>query len=145
MATMATKPNVICEETLTLKFQYDAKMEQKCRNCVKRAGQNYETSWDIVGLVNNSPEIHSFKDPESQLKQMEDDFFRSNIVPQFEDVPQPVNADELLQIFKKVGLKCPECGQKNVKYNMVQSRSADEGMTAQCECRECQNRFNIKM
>jgi DNA-directed RNA polymerase subunit M/transcription elongation factor TFIIS len=139
---MATKPSVIFSDAITSRCEHDV---TKYTSWIKRCGQNYETSWDIVSLLNNSCEINTFEDPVSQLTKIEEHFFQSHVITPLKDLPKSVNPDELLEITKQVGLKCPECGQKNVKYNMVQSRSADEGMTAQCECRECKNRFDIKM
>lgn len=43
------------------------------------------------------------------------------------------------------GLFCPACKKQNVEYNLVATRSADEGMTAVCVCRECKTRFNMKV
>ena len=35
------------------------------------------------------------------------------------------------------GGKCKKCGEKNVRVEMKQTRSADEGMTAICTCLTC--------
>jgi len=40
-------------------------------------------------------------------------------------------------------LKCNKCGKRNVTYNQVQTRSADEPMTTFCFCNECGNRWKF--
>lgn len=64
---------------------------------------------------------------------------------QEEPLPDRVNAEALLGITEEVGLQCVACKKRNVKYVLVQSRSADEGMTANCECRNCGHRFRLRV
>ncbi|KAI8478941.1 Transcription elongation factor A protein 1 [Branchiostoma belcheri] len=40
-------------------------------------------------------------------------------------------------------LKCGRCKKRNVTYNQVQTRSADEPMTTFCYCNECGNRWKF--
>ncbi|XP_035665244.1 LOW QUALITY PROTEIN: transcription elongation factor A protein 1-like [Branchiostoma floridae] len=40
-------------------------------------------------------------------------------------------------------LKCGKCKKRNVTYNQVQTRSADEPMTTFCYCNECGNRWKF--
>ena len=37
--------------------------------------------------------------------------------------------------------ECPECGERNVQYTQMQTRSADEGMTNFCQCMSCKHRW----
>jgi len=37
--------------------------------------------------------------------------------------------------------ECPECGDRNVQYTQMQTRSADEGMTSFCQCMSCKYRW----
>jgi len=37
--------------------------------------------------------------------------------------------------------ECPQCGQRNVQYTQLQTRSADEGMTSFMLCMECNHRW----
>ena len=62
-----------------------------------------------------------------------------------ETLPVEVDADELLGITEEIGLQCAACKKRDVKYVLVQSRSADEGMTANCECRSCGHRFRLRV
>ncbi len=57
----------------------------------------------------------------------------------------PLDVDQLLDITDQVGIKCPECKERDCSYKLVQTRSADEGMTAMCSCRKCFNSWAIKM
>ena len=60
---------------------------------------------------------------------------------------QPVDVKSLLSIDDNIGIKCPnkKCGKKDVRYVLIANRSADEGMTADCECRQCGKRFRISV
>jgi len=40
-------------------------------------------------------------------------------------------------------LKCGRCGKRNVTYNQIQTRSADEPMTTFCMCNECGHRWKF--
>ncbi|XP_043214896.1 transcription elongation factor S-II-like [Amphibalanus amphitrite] len=40
-------------------------------------------------------------------------------------------------------LKCGKCGKRNVTYNQIQTRSADEPMTTFCMCNECGHRWKF--
>jgi len=40
-------------------------------------------------------------------------------------------------------LKCGKCGKRNVTYNQMQTRSADEPMTTFCLCNACGNRWKF--
>lgn len=64
--------------------------------------------------------------------------------------PQPtevaeVDPAQVLGLQNQVGMQCSRCKQKDVKYVLVQTRSADEGMTADCECRRCGFRFRLSV
>jgi DNA-directed RNA polymerase subunit M/transcription elongation factor TFIIS len=44
-----------------------------------------------------------------------------------------------------VGITCVRCKQKDVMYDILATRSADEGMTADCCCRNCHHRFRKRV
>ena len=53
------------------------------------------------------------------------------------------------QVFQtthlNVGIVCPKCKQQDVTYKMDQNRSGDEGMTANCQCRQCHFHFRLRV
>ena len=57
-------------------------------------------------------------------------------------VKEGIDASQLavVQGTKTSSLKCGKCGKRNVTYNQLQTRSADEPMTTFCMCNECGNR-----
>ena len=67
------------------------------------------------------------------------------------DAPAPtapmerVDADTLLGLTGNVGLQCGACKAYDTSYKMLATRSADEGMTAMCTCRQCHHQWTIRM
>jgi len=60
-------------------------------------------------------------------------------------VKEGIDAAQLavVQGTKTSDLKCGKCGKRNVTYNQLQTRSADEPMTTFCMCNECGNRWKF--
>jgi len=60
-------------------------------------------------------------------------------------VKEGIDASQLavVQGTKTSSLKCGKCGKRNVTYNQLQTRSADEPMTTFCMCNECGNRWKF--
>lgn len=56
-----------------------------------------------------------------------------------------VDADKLLMNQKQVGLMCNRCKKQDTEYRLLATRSADEGMTAICVCRQCKFQWTLKM
>lgn len=56
-----------------------------------------------------------------------------------------VDADKLLMNQKQVGLMCTRCKKQDTEYRLLATRSADEGMTAICVCRQCKFQWTLKM
>ena len=59
----------------------------------------------------------------------------------------PIDDDikNILEWQSDIGIKCGECGKTDIYYVLIANRSADEGMSADCECRNCKSRFRIKV
>jgi DNA-directed RNA polymerase subunit M/transcription elongation factor TFIIS len=60
------------------------------------------------------------------------------------DQPRAAVHEATVKKTSRVGsdaYECPNCGQRNVEYNQLQTRSADEAMTAFCRCIECKHRW----
>jgi DNA-directed RNA polymerase subunit M/transcription elongation factor TFIIS len=135
--TILCEPNII--EVLT-----SDKAINRAMTWFKFARSNHEKCWDGICLLNNVENLTSFKDVQTQLEVQESHFFK-NVEHVIELQIQPVDADKLLNIDKKIGMVCPECKEQETSYKLYASRSADEGMTAVCECRTCKHNWRIKM
>jgi DNA-directed RNA polymerase subunit M/transcription elongation factor TFIIS len=57
----------------------------------------------------------------------------------------PVKVSDIFGMDHSTGLQCVKCKKRDVEYILVQTRSADEGMTAKCTCRLCSHTFQIKV
>ena len=100
--------------------------------------------FEVLCCLNDVKGGVPLRDPVHQLEELERRFFDEQ-VPSSENPPQVVNPEELLGITKKVGLVCPGCKEQETSYKLFANRSADEGMTAYCNCRSCGNQWQIKM
>jgi len=55
--------------------------------------------------------------------------------------PKRDTQDERAEIRYSDVYECPNCGDRNVHYTQMQTRSADEGMTNFCQCMTCKHRW----
>lgn len=116
------------------------------KSFVKNKQYNIEFCWDILSsYIDSKTELRldSFRDDykaeqNNQLSLMYQSIYRSN------ELQKEVDVEKLLDIKESIGLKCPYCNIKNVKYILIAQRRADEGMVANCECRECGKRFRMR-
>jgi len=60
-------------------------------------------------------------------------------------IKEGIDASRLAQVegTKTSDLKCGKCGKRDVTYNQLQTRSADEPMTTFCMCNACGNRWKF--
>ena len=121
------------------------KSKQKICNLLKTGRINFEKGWHIVNACHDIPNLTSLKECDTQLTEMEEGYLNANVISQADNVPSPVDPDKLLDIQKKVGLRCPECKEQETTYKLFANRSADDGMTAFCTCRVCSHKWSIKM
>ena len=60
--------------------------------------------------------------------------------------PALLTPEQVFQVHAlDVGIMCPLCKIKDVMYDLLATRSADEGMTADCSCRQCHHRFRQRV
>ena len=68
----------------------------------------------------------------------------STTITKKEQYPEPLNVDKLLDIRGPIGFTCGKCNAADIRYRLIATRSADEGMTTHCECRKCGYVFRIR-
>lgn len=107
-------------------------------------GDDYEQSFELVCLLHDVPNVTSFRDIRTQLVANERNLGRKHRPSNETSVP-PVDPVQLLGIVSKIGLKCPECHERETRYKLVANRRADEGMIAHCTCRQCNHQWRIAM
>ena len=69
-----------------------------------------------------------------KIKQHQDNVNRNNI-----------DISGIIDIKCDIGIQCKECKSNDVQYVLIANRSADEGMSADCVCRQCKGRFRIRV
>ena len=109
-------------------------------------------TWRLVCLSNDILCASDITNIETHLNEYEKQYFSQydDAVSSFTQNSNNVSlidATVLLGINtdKGVGMICPSCSQRDTTYKLFASRSADEGMTAICNCRRCKNQWSIKM
>lgn len=107
---------------------------------------HHEKTWDFLCMLHDLDELQTLHDIPGQLNSRESLYFSNYTSGNLKEIlPVEVNTDNLLSIDKKVGIKCPECGEQETSYRLYANRSADEGMTSYCSCRICKHTWRIKM
>ena len=110
---------------------------------------DYDRVWDTVCYMHDgNPNllVHTIQDMNKHLSDDDALFFgekrsRGDIA----DKITAVNTESLFGIQKKVGLICPECRAQDTMYKLYANRSADEGMTSYCVCRECNHQWTLRV
>jgi len=123
---------------------HDDKTRVKLANWLLCCGGDYTQSFDLVGLLHDVADVTSFREIQAQLVAHERRF-QTDHQPVSEPSVTPVDPVHLLGLAKQIGLKCPECHERETRYKLVATRRADEGMTAHCSCRLCNHQWRISM
>jgi DNA-directed RNA polymerase subunit M/transcription elongation factor TFIIS len=122
---------------------------RKVKHMLKHKQANIEFCWDVITAALDSSVILSATNfIDQSLDDENNTIAKYQIITENKDtLPAKLEVGELLGIVDDVGLKCPECKHHDVEYKMIATRSADEGMTADCVCRResCKNRFRIRV
>ena len=95
-----------------------------------------ESEWSIVcQMCDNYTSMESLIEHENEILHAE--------LTKSCKVVLSVDEKKLFNIDKNVGIKCPRCSSRHTTYHMIQNRSADEGMTAICKCKDCFNNWSM--
>ena len=115
---------------------------------------NQEDCWDFVTLSCDPPpcaftttvtyQEYMTQAQEHQRREIQHRY--TTLKKQDPEPPTEIDATSFLDLPDNTGIKCPKCQQYNVRYILRQKRSADEGMTADCKCRNemCLLQFQMK-
>lgn len=149
MATKNKPETKLLNETFLLEsLVNDPKSKEKLQKILEKENPHFERSWELLSMCNDfGKSLKGFENCEAQLKTLENNYFKTlkTTLHPPQNLPSVVNVDTLLQVEKKVGLVCPDCGEQETVYKLFANRSADEGMTAYCKCKVCKHTWRLKM
>ena len=126
--------------------------EEEVHKRIQLRRDNPEQCWDIfTACIDNTDDIieYTWRNFMEQFNEQE----QQEIVHRYETLhvdelvlPEGIDVNSFLQLDGKTGIPCPKCKEFNVRYVLIANRSADEGMTADCSCRNelCLNRFRMR-
>jgi DNA-directed RNA polymerase subunit M/transcription elongation factor TFIIS len=145
MAKKLTNSTVLLTLMNLRKWEDD---EKAIRKMVKLKEHNVEATWDILtSVIDTGSENLSLTTFITNHLKNDVAIIENLATPpeNKETLPEIVNTDKLLSIDGEVGLTCPNCKLRDVKYVLIANRSGDEGMSADCECRSCNARFRLRV
>ncbi len=95
--------------------------------------------------INHTPKIKNLGDLEQQYNNYKQLYTqqRNNTSEILPSVPKDIS--DILEWQSDRGIQCKVCKGTNIHYAMIANRSADEGMSADCLCRDCKCRFRIRV
>jgi DNA-directed RNA polymerase subunit M/transcription elongation factor TFIIS len=135
---------LLLDETHLMEIITEPQMRKRLLNLESKRKISYEKAWDIINTCHDYHGNKTWENCELLLSGIEKEFFKRHS-PEKAPIESSVDPNKLLDIRKKVGIKCPQCQEQETTYRLMANRSADEGMTAHCSCRSCSHSWKIRM
>lgn len=110
---------------------------------------NQELCWDLVHALMDGGRGETIRECAADTARLTREFMLEqkrlhSVAADTEE--KALDVDAILGVSSSnAGIACKSCGVKDVRFHLVQDRSADEGSTAVCKCRSCGHQFRMRV